>query len=138
VRRYLAAFGPASVRDMQVWSGLPGLKASVEGMRGSLVTFAGEDGRELFDLPDAPRPDPDTHAPPRLLPDRRGRRHGAPPGAGRAGRRGRLRYVPAVTSFAPSLSSTGITGVKHIRDCGPLISVTMPTARTAPSEPGAV
>jgi hypothetical protein len=69
LRRYLAAFGPASVRDMQVWSGLSGLKATVEGMRGSLMTFVAEDGRELFDLPDAPRPPTDTPAPPRLLPE---------------------------------------------------------------------
>jgi hypothetical protein len=56
IRRYLAAFGPASVEDAQAWSGLRGLRACVEGMRDELAVFADEQGRELFDLPDAPRP----------------------------------------------------------------------------------
>jgi hypothetical protein len=38
-------------------------------MREELVTFADEQGRELFDLPDAPRPPADAEAPPRLLPE---------------------------------------------------------------------
>jgi hypothetical protein len=68
VRRYLAALGPASPADMTVWSNRTGLKPVFEGMRGELVTFRDENGRELFDLPDAPRPPADTPAPPRLLP----------------------------------------------------------------------
>ncbi|MFS1303824.1 winged helix DNA-binding domain-containing protein [Streptosporangium longisporum] len=65
IRRYLAAYGPATVMDLQQWSGLTRLGEVVREM--DLRVFATEDGAKLFDLPEAERPGPDTPVPVRYL-----------------------------------------------------------------------
>jgi hypothetical protein len=69
IRRYLAAFGPSSLRDIVQWSMMhvPELKASLATLE-PLRRFRDEQGRELFDVPRGPLPDPDTPAPVRFLP----------------------------------------------------------------------
>jgi hypothetical protein len=67
VLRYLGAFGPASVMDAQAWSGLTRLGEVMDRLRPQLRVYRSESGRELFDLPEAPRPDPELPLPARLV-----------------------------------------------------------------------
>ncbi len=68
VRRYFAAFGPASRRDVVAWSMMhvPEIQRALD--RLELRRFRDEQGRELLDVPRAPLPDPETSAPVRFLP----------------------------------------------------------------------
>lgn len=69
VLRYLAAFGPATSADIQSWLGIRGVAEILAPVREKLVTFRDPRGREVFDLPKAPRPGGDSDAPVRFLPE---------------------------------------------------------------------
>jgi hypothetical protein len=66
--RYLAAFGPASRRDVESWAGVPAGTFDPEIERARPRRFGDERGGELLDLPRGPLPPEDTPAPVRLLP----------------------------------------------------------------------
>jgi hypothetical protein len=68
-RRYLAAFGPASRRDIGAWSMMhvPEIQRALDRLE-PLRRFRDEQGRELLDVPRAPLPDAETPAPVRFLP----------------------------------------------------------------------
>jgi hypothetical protein len=67
--RYLGAFGPATAADAVTWAKVPGMADVIERLRPRLAVLRDDKGRELFDLPRAPRPPASTPAPPRFLPD---------------------------------------------------------------------
>jgi hypothetical protein len=71
-RRYLGSFGPASVDDLAAYvgrgkGGIGVWRDAVAALDGEAIFLRGTDGRTLVDLVGAPRPEPDTPAPPRLL-----------------------------------------------------------------------
>ena len=69
VVRFLRAFGPASVQDMQQWSGLTRMQEIFDRLAKRLRRFQDDQGVLLYDLPRAPRPDPGSPAPIRFLPE---------------------------------------------------------------------
>jgi DNA glycosylase AlkZ-like len=69
VRRQLAALGPATEADLAFWTGerrITRIRAALREL--DTIELAGPAGATYLDLPDAPRPDPRTPAPVRLLP----------------------------------------------------------------------
>jgi hypothetical protein len=70
IRRHLRAFGPAAAEDVATWIAwkVPPVRAALEKLAPDLVRFEDEDRRILYDLPEAPRPDPEVEAPVRYLP----------------------------------------------------------------------
>jgi hypothetical protein len=69
IRRHLRAFGPAGAEDVAGWIGwrVTSVRAAFERLAPELERVESGDSRPLYDLPDAPRPDPETPAAPRLL-----------------------------------------------------------------------
>jgi hypothetical protein len=70
LRRYLAAFGPASRRDIVAWSmmHMPEISRALERLEPLMLRFRDEHGRELLDVPRVPLPDAEIPAPVRFLP----------------------------------------------------------------------
>jgi hypothetical protein len=71
IRCHLRAFGPASADDVADWIGwkTPPVRAALERLSPDMALFKDEAGRALYDLPVAPRPDPEVPAPIRFLPE---------------------------------------------------------------------
>ncbi|MBR7619640.1 AlkZ family DNA glycosylase [Phenylobacterium sp. 20VBR1] len=97
LRRYLAAWGPATPADFSGWSGLKGVAPLFDEIAGDIVTFRDARGKLLYDLKDAPRPGGDIPAPPRFVPDF---------DAVTQGHQDRARIVPA--QHAPRIASKNL------------------------------
>ncbi|MCO5177655.1 MAG: winged helix DNA-binding domain-containing protein [Thermomicrobiales bacterium] len=67
--RYLAAFGPASIADVALFAMVQRsrVRAALKDLHDQVIEIEGPDGKPLYDVPNAPTPDEDTPAPPRLL-----------------------------------------------------------------------
>jgi hypothetical protein len=68
-KRYLRAFGPASIKDFQFWVGITKLQDMLKGIKDQFTVYKDEKGTELFDLPDLQIPEGDTPAPIRFMPE---------------------------------------------------------------------
>jgi len=70
IRRGVAAFGPVTLSDIAKFAGqVPArVRPALERLVPKLAIFTDEHKRTLYDLPRAPRPDPETPAPVRFLP----------------------------------------------------------------------
>jgi Winged helix DNA-binding domain len=67
LERYLAAFGPASRRDVAAWAGVSQRDFAAAWERVPTVSFRDDKGAELLDLPGQPLPPASTKLPPRFL-----------------------------------------------------------------------
>ncbi len=67
LRRYLAAFGPASRRDLAAWAGVAQREFAGAWERVDTVSYSDEEGRELLDLPGQPLPPASIRLPVRFL-----------------------------------------------------------------------
>lgn len=68
-RRYLAAFGPASVMDFQTWTGMTRLKTQLASTLVELVEYRDDAGKACYDLPELTIEDADAPPPIRFLPE---------------------------------------------------------------------
>jgi hypothetical protein len=70
VRRYLEGFGPATMPDIAQFGTIyrPPVQRALKALEGSLVTYVGPGGLQLYDVPGGLLPPEDSPAPPRLLP----------------------------------------------------------------------